>query len=157
MHRKIRLLSPGKGSSHSTALSSFFPFSPVCSVFVCFHTTSCEVYSFTANGFGIFNVRVHWLLAVHTKGDQAQTNLHKSWLRETEKLSHQGIEPRVFGLEFWRSNHWATSPVFGLYTPVITKGIFSRCYDFCDIGTHNKKVHKMHFNVIFEAGPHLKR
>ena len=54
-------------------------------------------------------MRVH---AVHTKGSQAQTSLHKSWLRGTEKLPltllHQGIEPRVFGIEFWRTNHWAT-------------------------------------------------
>ena len=57
--------------------------------------------------------------AEQTKGGrgQAQTSLHKSWLGGTGKLSltlpHKGIEPRVFGFEFWRSNHCrATSPIF---------------------------------------------
>ena len=45
-----------------------------------------------------------WVRAVHTKGAQAQTSLHKSWLGGSEKLAftlaRQGIEPRVFGFEF---------------------------------------------------------
>ena len=53
------------------------------------HTTFCEAYSFTTDGYGIFNVRTHLLDAcVHTKGagvgvgvgvgGQSQTSLHKS-------------------------------------------------------------------------------
>ena len=38
-----------------------------------------------------------WVWAVHTKGDHAQTSLHKNWLGGTEQLfltlSRQGIEP----------------------------------------------------------------
>ena len=45
-----------------------------------------------------------WVRAVHMKRGQAQTGLHKSSLGQTDKLSlilpRQGIEPRVFGLEF---------------------------------------------------------
>ena len=45
------------------------------------------------------------------KGGQAQTSLHKSWLRGTEKLHltlpRQGIEPRVVGYKFQHSNNWA--------------------------------------------------
>ena len=66
MHGKFWLLSPGKASSHSTALHNFFCF--VCAGFSRFHTTGCEAYSFTTDGFGIFNVRSNWVRAVHTKG-----------------------------------------------------------------------------------------
>ena len=53
--------SQGKASSHSTALYTqlffllFFFF--LCAVFSCFHSTGCEAYSFTTDGYGIFNVR----------------------------------------------------------------------------------------------------
>ena len=49
----------GKASSHSTALPRFFSclvFLPLWTVFSCFHTTSYEAYSFTTDGYGIFNV-----------------------------------------------------------------------------------------------------
>ena len=61
--------------------------------------------SLTAHTFGC---------AVHTKGVQAQASLHTSWLGGIEKmpltLPRQGIEPKVFGFEFWLATHWATSP-----------------------------------------------
>ena len=51
---------PGKASSHSTAaLPSFVILFLICSVFACFHTTGCEAYSFTTDGYGIVNVRTH--------------------------------------------------------------------------------------------------
>ena len=57
-----------------------------------------------------------WVHAVHTKGDQSQTSLHKSWLGWQKKLlvtlPRQGIEPRVFRFKSWLSNHWATSPLW---------------------------------------------
>ena len=55
-----------------------------------------------------------WVRAVHTKGDQAQTSLHKNG-QKTEKLSltlpRPGTVPRVFGFVFRLSNHRATTPV----------------------------------------------
>ena len=72
-----------------------------------------------------------WMRAVHMKGGEAQTNPHESWLGGTEKLSltlpHQGIDPRAFGLQFRRSNHWATSPivvVIGLMAAFIPPNLF---------------------------------
>ena len=56
----------------------------------------------------------NWARIVHTKGGQAQTSLHKSWLGGTEKLPltlpRQGIEPRVFRFEFRLSDQGASSP-----------------------------------------------
>ena len=63
------------------------------------------------------DVRTNWPVraTMHTKGGQAQTRLHESWLRGIEKppliLFRQGIGPRVFGLEFRRFTHRATPPV----------------------------------------------
>ena len=56
------------------------PTSRVSAVFVCDHTTGCESYSFTTDGYGIFNVRTNLgtCRTRHTKGGQAQTRLHKS-------------------------------------------------------------------------------
>ena len=49
-----------KANSHSTALPSFFGLSLLlCAVCSCFHTTDCDAYSFTTDGYGIFNVRTH--------------------------------------------------------------------------------------------------
>ena len=59
------LLSPGKASSHSTRR---YPdcFFFLCAVFLCFHTTGCEAYSFTTDGYGIFNERVSVSVQAHT-------------------------------------------------------------------------------------------
>ena len=81
---------------------------PMCAVFSCFHTTDCEAYSLTGDGYGIFNVCI---LNVGTKGGQVQTSPHcKSGLRGTGKLTFtlplQGIESKVFGFEFRLSDHW---------------------------------------------------
>ena len=54
---------PGKASSHSTALPNF---SPLCAVFSFFHTTGCDAYSFTTDGYGIFNVSITDLGACRT-------------------------------------------------------------------------------------------
>ena len=63
MHGKFGLLSAGKASSHTsdssdTKLLLLFLFF-MCAVFSCFHTTGCEAYSFTTDGYGIFNVRTN--------------------------------------------------------------------------------------------------
>ena len=56
----------GKASSLSTALPNFF--FHLCAMFSCFYTTGCEMYSFTTDGYVIFNVRTAqiWVRAVHT-------------------------------------------------------------------------------------------
>ena len=68
-----------------------------------------------------------WVRAVHTKGGQGQTSLHKSWLGGTDKLfltlPRQGIEPRVFGVKSRLSNHWATSPVYFIIGVRITNHV----------------------------------
>ena len=80
------------------------------------HTTGSEAYfCLTINSYGIINVRRHFGACRTHEGGQAQTSLHKSWFRGTEKLSitllRQGIDPRVFGFECRHSNRWATFPV----------------------------------------------
>ena len=104
MHGKFRLLSPGKVSSHSTALPSFcFFLSAVCVFFYIAEAVRPTLLRQT-DVYGIFNVRTNWVLAaVRMKGGQAQTSLHKKSLRRTEKtvlLPHQGIKTRVFRFEF---------------------------------------------------------
>ena len=61
----LRLLSPGKASSHKTALyRGFFFF--LCSVFSCFHYTSgCEIYCCSTEEYGIFNVRRQLYCTAH--------------------------------------------------------------------------------------------
>ena len=56
MHGQFGLLSPGKASSHCTALPTFFLSSCfLCAVFSWFHTTGCDaLYSFTTCLYEIF-------------------------------------------------------------------------------------------------------
>ena len=50
-----------KAGSHSTALPNFLSLLVffMCVVFSCFHTISCEAYSFTTDGYEIVNVRTN--------------------------------------------------------------------------------------------------
>ena len=51
----------------------------VYAVFLCDRTTGCETYSFTTDGYGIFNVHTNLgACRTHEVGGQAQMNLHKS-------------------------------------------------------------------------------
>ena len=80
----------------------------VYAVFLCDHTTGCEAYSFTTDGYGIFNMRTNLgAYSTHEGGDQAQTSLQKSWLGGTEKLyltlPRQGI--KIQGLRIWILTH----------------------------------------------------
>ena len=57
-----------------------------------FHTTGCEAYSFTTDGYGIFNMRTYhiWVRAVRytlNEADQAQTSPYKRRLGRTEKTT----------------------------------------------------------------------
>ena len=55
----------------------FFPL--LYAMFSCFHTTGCEAYSVTTDGYRIFNVRTNQgACRIRKKGGQAQTSLHKS-------------------------------------------------------------------------------
>ena len=54
-----------------------------------------------------------WVHAIHMKGDQAQTSLHKSWLGGTEKTVPHPALLGVWTKSLWiriPMLHWATSP-----------------------------------------------
>ena len=69
----------------------------------------------TTDGYGIFNVRTNLAACrTHEGGSSANKSAQELTRREknpTLTLTHQGIESRVFGLEFRLTNHWATFPV----------------------------------------------
>ena len=58
-------------------------------MFSCFQNTDCEAYSFTTDGYGIFNVRTN-VGACHThEGGQAQTSLALEWTRrDIQTVAH---------------------------------------------------------------------
>ena len=95
----------------SDALSTELPPHPMCAVFSCFHIPSAVRPTLLRQiGMGSLTCAQIWVRAVHTNGGQVQTSLHKSWPGWPEKLlfltmPRQGIEPRVFGFEFRRTNH----------------------------------------------------
>ena len=74
--RHSGLLSPqGKASSHSAELPSFFPSFSLCAVFLCFHSTGFEAYSFMTNRYRIFNVRTNLdACLTHEWGEGSHTN-----------------------------------------------------------------------------------
>ena len=116
MHGKFGLLSPGKANSHSTVLPIFFSFFLPCVECFCVSVPPAVGPTLLQHmDMGSSTCTQIWVCAMHMKGGQAQTCLHKSCLGGTEKLfftmPRQGIEPRVFGFEFWLSNHWPASPV----------------------------------------------
>ena len=126
MHWKFGLLSPGKASSHSTALPIFSCVFPFCCVqrFRVFIRPVMRPTLLWQMDMGSLTCARIWVRAVHTKAGQAQRSLHKSWLWGTEKLSltlpRRRIEPRaVFVFEFRRSTHWATSPVVMLLCRIL--------------------------------------
>ena len=59
MHGKFGMLSLGKASSHSAALPRSLLLFFLCVVFSCLRTFHCEAYSFTTDGYGIFNMRAN--------------------------------------------------------------------------------------------------
>ena len=99
---------PAALKSHYPTLINFLEPS-ACGIFVCGHTTGCEAYYFTTDGYGIFNMHTN-VGAWCTYQGGSGTNKSVQELTRIEKtltLPRQGIEPRVFRLEFQRSNHWA--------------------------------------------------
>ena len=71
---------PEKESGHITALPSS-P-TPPCAVFSCFHTTGCEAYYFTTDGYGIFNVRANFGTFRTREGG-------RGWASDTNKCAQE--------------------------------------------------------------------
>ena len=103
MHRKFGLLSPGKVSSHSMARATqnvfFFPCVQCFRVSVFFYDRWIYIYR-------SLSWAQIWVHAIHMKGGQAQTSLHKSCLGGTEKklsltpCSTRGLNPGSSDLNF---------------------------------------------------------
>ena len=85
-------------------------------VHLCDYTAVCEAYTLLRQVdiiiMGSLTSADMWVRAVHTNGVQAHTTSVQGGLRGIENcpspcltLPHQGIEPRVFGFEFRRTNH----------------------------------------------------
>ena len=106
MYRKLGLLSPAKTSSaHGTVLPSIFLFFHcfLCAVFLCFYTSGCEVYSFTTDRFGIFNVRTN-LGACRTHKGESGTNKFAQGLTQKDRKTAPHPAPRRYrtqGLRIW--------------------------------------------------------
>ena len=76
-------------------------------IFWCDRTTGCEAYSFTADGYGIFNMCTINLGArcTHEGGSGTNKSAKQLTRKDLKKnllltLPHQGIEPRVFRFDF---------------------------------------------------------
>ena len=105
MHGIFRLVSPGKANSHSTALAFVFSFEQCYRVSI--PPAAADAYSFTTDGYGIFNIRTIWVRAVHTKGGSGTNNSAQELTRmdrKTVHLPHQGTTTYLL----------STSPVIGM-------------------------------------------
>ena len=96
MHGKFRSFSLGKLSSHCTALPSVF--SPLCAVFLCFYNTGCGAYSFTTDGYGIFNKRTH-LGVCHTHEGGSGTNKSAKELTRSDRKTVPHPAPYSFSTQ----------------------------------------------------------
>ena len=78
-------------------------FFPLCAVFSCFQTTGCEACTLLQMDTGSLTFTHIWVLAVYTKGDQAQTSPHKRWLGGIDKFVPHPAPPgdRTQGLQLW--------------------------------------------------------
>ena len=84
MHGKFRPLSPGKAGSQGP------PPPPVCSVFVFSYHRGCEDYSFTRDGYGIFNMLTNWDVCCTHKGG---SDTNKSAQELTQEGQKNGPSP----------------------------------------------------------------
>ena len=57
--RRIRIFAPWGKRAIVRCYPAQPPPSPLCVMFSCFYATGCKTYSFTADGYDIFNVRTH--------------------------------------------------------------------------------------------------
>ena len=112
MHGHIRAVFPGKSEQPYYGFTHLLPPTiplPLCAVFSFFHTTGCGAYSFTADGYGIFNVRTKCGYAMYTRKGARHKVCTRVDSGGTEKLfvtlPRQRFKPRVFGFEFRRCNH----------------------------------------------------
>ena len=70
--------------------ASFFP---LCAEFVCFRTTGCEDYSFTTDGYRIFNVRTHvGAFRIH-EGESGTNKSAQEWTRRNRKTVYHPAPP----------------------------------------------------------------
>ena len=74
----------------------------VYAVFLCGHTTGCEAYFCTTDGYGILNLRTNvGACRTHDGGSglnkSAEELTRGGGVGKTLTLPRQGIEPRVFG------------------------------------------------------------
>ena len=104
----------GKANSHSTALPCFvFCFLPVSATLSCFHTTGCGAYSFTTDGYGIFNVRTHLgACRTHEGGSGTNKSAQELTRRDRKTVPHPAPPgDRTQGLRIWiptHYNHWSS-------------------------------------------------
>ena len=76
---------------------------------LCEHTTGCETYSFTTDGYGIFNLRTNsGACRTHEMGSDTNKSVQELDGRDiiffpcsSSGLPRQGIEPRVFVRHYW--------------------------------------------------------
>ena len=109
MHGQFRLLSPGKASSHSTALPRFFIiFFPVCNVFVIHRTLTWTT--------GIFNVRTWSFLPTSQHNILTRKNSHTF----TCAPDTTGFELRSLDLESMRCSTNELSRLLCLIYIIIT-------------------------------------
>ena len=135
MHGKLGLLSQGKASSHSTALASF---SPLRAMFPCFQTTGCEAYSFTIDGYEIFNVRTHvGACCSHEWG--SGTNMSAQELNRRDKTSARHAAPprgRTQGLGISDSLPAGLCPPSGVYGYFSVRNTPKQVYIHQHVTTH---------------------
>ena len=74
----------------------------VSAVFLCDHTTRCKAYSFTTDGFGIFNVWTNLGVCLTHEGGSGANKSAQVDSEEQKKLlltlPRQGIEPQGLGI-----------------------------------------------------------
>ena len=81
MYEKSGLLSLGKASSSSTALSTFYF---MCAMFLSFHVTGWKAYSFTTAAYRMLNVCTHLGACCRHKGESGR-NMSAQELTRTER------------------------------------------------------------------------
>ena len=99
------LLTPGKASSHimqygTTLLFNYF--SPVCDVFVFPYHQLCEAYSFTTDGYGVFNVGFyHRRILLHTQKRKAFYHT-----KRTEHATRARSDCAIYSIRHHHHHHY---------------------------------------------------
>ena len=128
MHRKFRLFSPGKASSHST-LPRFFSFF-LCAVFSCFRNpTNSDM------DYRIFDVRTLLCVRIHTGWCTPTASRHNISTRKNSQfflVLWMGFEPLVHWISrpmlYQLSHHIPLEAAFQLRSSKVT---FNYCLSIC--------------------------